>query len=79
MLLLKLNYWFDKFNLKSENIKDINIVTKDKLKLHGWMVQSSKNENENKNTKNNSPILLFFHGNAGNISHRMDNLNLLQY
>lgn len=41
----------------------------DKTKLHGWFVPSA-------NPKVNT-TLLWFHGNAGNISHRLENLALL--
>jgi len=47
--------------------EDVWIQTDDGVRIHGWL------------TKHESPIatLLFFHGNAGNISHRVDNLRLL--
>ena len=38
----------------------------DGVKLHGWWVP-----------RPNAPVFLWFHGNAGNISHRLDNLKLL--
>ena len=41
----------------------------DNTRLHGWFVPSS-------NPKTNT-VLLWFHGNAGNISHRLENLALL--
>ncbi len=40
----------------------------DGVKLHGWYVPGEPGR----------PLLLFFHGNAGNISHRIDNLLLLR-
>lgn len=40
----------------------------DGVKLHGWYVPGQPGR----------PLLLFFHGNAGNISHRIDNLVLLR-
>ena len=48
-------------NLDFENVL---IKTEDNVNLHGWYVQ------------HNSPkaTLLFFHGNGGNISHRLDSL-----
>ena len=45
-------------------IEDAFFETADGLNLHGWFVPS----NENKIT------LLWFHGNAGNLSHRLDNI-----
>jgi fermentation-respiration switch protein FrsA (DUF1100 family) len=38
----------------------------DGVRLHGWWVPRA-----------GSPVLLWFHGNAGNISHRLENLKLL--
>jgi fermentation-respiration switch protein FrsA (DUF1100 family) len=39
----------------------------DGIKLHAWWIPAPKAK----------AVLLFFHGNAGNISHRLDNLKLL--
>ena len=47
--------------------EDAYFKTDDGLMLHGWFVPS----NENKIT------LLWFHGNAGNLSHRLENIKLL--
>ena len=38
----------------------------DGVRLHGWWVPRA-----------GAPVLLWFHGNAGNISHRLENLKLL--
>ncbi len=43
--------------------EDVSIETADGLTLHGWFIAGR------------SPrVLLFFHGNAGNISHRLDSI-----
>ncbi len=43
--------------------EDVSIVTADGVTLHGWYIAGQ------------SPrVLLFFHGNAGNISHRLDSI-----
>jgi len=47
--------------------KDVQFLTPDGLKLHGWFFPLSEE----------SPVLIFCHGNAGNISHRIENVNLL--
>jgi len=47
--------------------KDVQFLTPDGLKLHGWFFPLSEE----------SPILIFCHGNAGNISHRIENVNFL--
>ncbi len=47
--------------------KDIRFWTPDGQKLHGWFFPLSEE----------SPVLLFCHGNAGNISHRIENIKLL--
>jgi len=44
--------------------QDVEFVTEDNVKLHGWFIP-------NKNAKG---TVLFFHGNAGNISHRLDSI-----
>ena len=47
--------------------EDVFFETEDRLRLHGWYVPHHE-----------SPItVLWFHGNAGNISHRLENLGLL--
>jgi len=49
------------------NYQDVSIETTDGVTLHGWFIvgQSSK-------------VVLFFHGNAGNISHRLDSIRQFQ-
>jgi len=44
--------------------QDVEFVTEDNIKLHGWFIP-------NENAKG---TVLFFHGNAGNISHRLDSI-----
>ena len=44
----------------------VNLTASDGTKLHGWLVPGEGNI-----------TLLWFHGNAGNISHRVDNILLL--
>ena len=44
--------------------QNAEFVTEDNIKLHGWFIP-------NKNAKG---TVLFFHGNAGNISHRLDSI-----
>ncbi|MCP4283689.1 MAG: alpha/beta hydrolase [Gammaproteobacteria bacterium] len=44
----------------------LEIITSDGIKLHGWFLPVEKPR----------VTLLFFHGNAGNISHRLDSLKL---
>jgi len=39
----------------------------DRTRLHGWFFP----------IKGDVPVILFFHGNAGNMSHRLDNVRLL--
>ncbi len=46
--------------------EDVYITTADEVELHGWFVPGDPQQ----------PVILFFHGNAGNISHRVDNLRL---
>jgi len=43
--------------------EDVGIETADGVRLHGWFIPGESNR-----------VLLFFHGNAGNISHRLDSI-----
>lgn len=42
--------------------EDLTITTEDSQKLHGWFVPAERS----------SAVVLFLHGNAGNVSHRLD-------
>lgn len=41
---------------------DVDLVTDDNVKLHAWLITQ--------NDSKNAPTFIYFHGNAGNISHR---------
>ena len=47
--------------------EDVFLSTEDGLNIHGWYVPASESRG----------TVLFFHGNAGNISHRLDTITLL--
>jgi len=51
--------------------EDVHLSTEDGVPLHGWLVPAPQ-------PISGSPgaTLLFFHGNAGNISHRLDSLRI---
>ncbi len=46
--------------------EDVTLQTTDGVQLHGWYIPDQQSEN----------VLLFFHGNAGNISHRRESIEL---
>jgi len=46
--------------------EDVTLKTSDNIHLHGWYVPAA----------NARGALLFFHGNAGNISHRLDSIKI---
>jgi fermentation-respiration switch protein FrsA (DUF1100 family) len=48
------------------NYRDIYFSSEDGTALHGWFFP----------LKTKEPVILFCHGNAGNISHRLDNIRL---
>ncbi len=48
------------------NYRDIYLTTEDQMKIHGWYLP----------LENPRATLLFFHGNGGNISHRLDKLEI---
>ena len=43
--------------------QDVYLESADRVKLHGWFIAGES-----------SQVLLFFHGNAGNISHRLESI-----
>ena len=47
--------------------EDVSLVTADGVTLHGWLVPAGESPRG---------TVLFFHGNAGNISHRLDSLRM---
>lgn len=48
--------------------EDVTFETEDNISLHGWFVAAGDSAN---------PTVLYFHGNAGNISGRMETIQLL--
>jgi len=46
--------------------QNVELVTEDNIKLHGWFIPK----------ENAKATILFFHGNAGNISHRLDSIEI---
>lgn len=46
--------------------QDVYIETEDNVKLNGWFIPS----------ENTDIVILFFHGNGGNISHRLESIQL---
>lgn len=49
--------------------EDIHIETEDNIRLHGWFVPAPAARG----------VVLFFHGNAGNISHRRESIELFHH
>ena len=50
------------------SVEDVDFQAEDGVELHGWYVQSLEAR----------ATLLWFHGNAGNITHRLQNIKLLE-
>ena len=46
--------------------EDVTLTTSDKVQIHGWFIPHKKAKQ----------TLLFFHGNAGNISHRRESIEI---
>jgi hypothetical protein len=46
------------------DFEDVRLTASDGVRLHGWLVPRAGDEL--------SPVVVFFHGNAGNISHRLE-------
>lgn len=49
------------------DFEDVYFIAKDGVKLHGWFISGESNT-----------TWIWFHGNAGNISHRLENLSLIR-
>jgi len=49
--------------------EDVRFSAKDGTKLHGWYIPPAETD---------GPVLLWAHGNAGNISHRVENIALIR-
>ncbi|MDZ7737039.1 MAG: alpha/beta hydrolase [Gammaproteobacteria bacterium] len=49
--------------------EDISLSTPDRMRLHGWYIPA----------ENPRGVLLFLHGNAGNISHRLASLEIFNH
>lgn len=52
------------------SFEDVRISTSDGERLHGWMIRAL-NETRSQNAEDPARTILFFHGNAGNISSRV--------
>lgn len=50
-------------------LDDCTFQTEDGVRLHGWFARAAEPQNNS-----SAPTLLFFHGNAGNITHRLPNI-----
>ena len=49
-------------------VEDVYFTTSDSVRLHGWYVPSG----------GGAATMLWFHGNAGNLTHRLDNIEMLR-
>ena len=58
-------------------IEDCYFLTRDGLKLHGWFCAPSKKVQGKLEPVPTRPVLLWFHGNAGNITDRYDMIRAL--
>ncbi len=50
------------------SFEEVSITTRDELQLHGWFVPAEQS----------TATVLFLHGNAGNISHRLDSIAIFR-
>jgi len=60
----KISFYPDQINL---NYKDIYMITKDNIKINSWYIPGEKDSN----------LVIFCHGNAGNISGRVETIRLI--
>ena len=54
--------------------REVEFPTADGETLHGWWIPAREEEDEAEADANTGPVLLFFHGNAGNREHRLYNV-----
>ncbi|MCP4177360.1 MAG: alpha/beta hydrolase [bacterium] len=54
--------------------EDVTLFASDNIKLNGWFIPKIKLVNPE--NQNNEKVFLFNHGNAGNISNRLDTINI---
>jgi fermentation-respiration switch protein FrsA (DUF1100 family) len=62
----------DKLGLKYENI---NLTTSDGVNINGWFLPGENLAEDDQQTR---LTVLFFHGNAGNISHRLEKVGIFR-
>lgn len=67
LIFIPLNYPDDDWNPKGIAIEDAHFTAADGTKLHGWYVPH----------ENPTAVILFCHGNAGNVTHRIDAIRAL--
>jgi hypothetical protein len=66
-------YLPSRYNLPFE---DVYLKTKDNVKIHAWFIRQ-KTGVLDLEAYNKTPTIIYFHGNAGNISHRLRNASEL--
>ncbi|KAI0559597.1 alpha/beta hydrolase fold [Gracilaria domingensis] len=49
---------------------DVDVLTTDRVRLHGWLIKQQRPKD--------SPTVIYFHGNAGNIAHRISHKTTTQ-
>jgi uncharacterized protein len=59
--------------------QDVRLTTSDGVRVHGWFVpaRGAADREDDEPRRARRPAVLFLHGNAGNISHRLDKLAIL--
>ena len=51
--------------------EDVALLTQDQVKLHGWYLHALGSDSSSAGLREEEGVILFFHGNAGNISNRL--------
>jgi len=57
--------------------EEVQLTTTDGVRLHGWFIPASPGGGKEAGPNTGRGVVAFFHGNAGNIGHRLDTLRFL--
>ena len=57
--------------------EEVTLTAADGVRLHGWHIPAATGPDDRQGAAEDRGVVAFFHGNAGNIGHRLETLDLL--